>query len=349
MKRFLYTILIFVSPFIILIGITKLCYIETGGDLNRLGKISIDENYRDQFQKDFDQPQHYTEFSTINTDDVNTFDILTIGDSFSQQRSHSYQNYMTTDTTSVLNFDTRAYNIPSYNPIDFAYKLANGDVFNKLPIKYLILQSVERSITARSENIGGNATITTKQLESFRKVKDNNNHSGVTENYSDYLKFPGFSILYNFSDNALFSPIHQKSINKELFSANNKLLFLENDLMSLKKNNDLKLVKQLNNKLNILAEKLKKKNIILIVLPSPDKYDIHYDYITTKNKPAPLFFNHMRDLKKEYIYIDSKKILKEHINNGVKDVYFVDDTHWSPIGAKIIANSITETITNNNK
>ncbi len=347
MKRFLYSILIFASPFIILIGITKLCYTKTGGDLNRLGKISIDEDYRIQFQKDYDQPQNYTDFSTLNLDEVNKIDILTIGDSFSQQRSHSYQNYMTTDTTSILNFDTRAFNIPSYNPIDFAYKLANGDVFNKLPIKYLILQSVERSIITRSENIDGNAIITTKQLESFKKIKSNSNHSAATENYSDYLKFPGYSILYHFSDNALFSPIHQKSINKKVFSANNKLLFLENDLIALKKNNDLKLVLQLNNKLNILAEKLKKKNITLIVLPSPDKYDIHYEYITTKNKPVPLFFDRMRDLKKEYIYIDSKKILKEHINNGVKDIYFVDDTHWSPIGAKIIANSITKIITNN--
>lgn len=348
MKRFLYTILIFVSPFIILIGITKLCYIETGGDLNRLGKISITENYRDQFQKDFYQPQHYTDFSTINSNNKNTFDILTIGDSFSQQMSHSYQNYIATDVASVINFDTRAYNTPTYNPIDFAYKLANGDVFNTLNIKYLVLQSVERNIITRSENIDGNATITTKQLESFRKTKSNNNNFSATENYSNYLKFPAYSILYNLSDNALFSPIHQKSINKELFSASNKLLFLENDLIALKKNNDLKLVKQLNNKLNILAEKLKKKNITLIVLPSPDKYDIHYDYITTKNKPAPLFFNHMRDLKKEYLYIDSKKILKEHINNGVKDVYFVDDTHWSPKGAEIIANSITNIISNNN-
>jgi len=347
MKRFLYTILIFVSPFIILIGITELCYTKSGGDLNRLGKISIDENYRNQFQKDYDQPQIYTEFSVINLDYVNTFDILTIGDSYSQQRSHGYQNYITTDTTSIVNFDTRAYAIPSYNPIDFAYKLVNGNVFNKLDIKYLILQSAERSITERGEQLNQNATIAIKQLESFRRVQNNNDHRIYSKNYSDYLKFPGYSILYNFSDNALFSPIHQKSIYKEVFSTNNKLLFLEDDIIALKKNNDLKLVKQLNNKLNTLSQKLKKRNITLIVLPSPDKYDIHYDYLTIKSGPAPLFFNHMSGLKKEYTYIDSKQIIKKHIDNGVKDVYFVDDSHWSPIGAKIIANLITETIAKN--
>ncbi|NQY30207.1 MAG: hypothetical protein HRT69_12145 [Flavobacteriaceae bacterium] len=347
MKRFIYTILFFMSPFIILIGITKLCYIETGGDLNRLGKISIDKNYRDKFQKDYNQAQNYTEFSTINLDDLNTFDILTVGDSFSQQRSHSYQNYLTNYSISVLNFDTRAYAIPSFNPIDFAYKLANGDILNKLNIKYLILQSVERSITTRGEDLDQNTTITIKQLESFRKTQNDNHHLSYTENYSDYLKFPIYNFLYNFSDNALFSPIHQKNINKKIFSTDNKLLFLEDDLIALEKNNNLKLVKQLNNELNTLAKKLRKQSITLIVLPSPDKYDIHYDYITTKDNPEPLFFNLIRDLKKEYIYIDSKIVLKKHIDNEIQDVYFVDDSHWSPIGAKIIANSITEAIHNN--
>jgi len=347
MNRFLYTILVFISPLIILIGITKLCFTKTDGDLNRLGKISIDKNYRDQFKKDFNQPQNYIELSTINSYNTNKFNILTIGDSFSQQRSHSYQNYLTNDSLSVVNFDTRAYNTPSYNPIDFAYKLANGDTFNKLHIKYLILQSVERSITTRSEKLNHNSTITIKQLESFKKTNNNNNNTLHTENYSDYLKFPIYSFLYHFFDNAIFSPIHQKSINKEIFSTDNKLLFLENDLIALTKNNNLKLVTQLNNELNTLAKKLKEKNITLIVLPCPDKYDIHYDYITTKNKPEPLFFNHMKKLRKEYIYIDSKKILKKHIDIGIKDVYFVDDTHWSPIGAKIIASAINEAITKN--
>ena len=59
-----------------------------------------------------------------------------------------------------------------------------------------------------------------------------------------------------------------------------------------------------------------------------------------------MFFNLIRDLKKEYIYIDSKIVLKKHIDNEIQDVYFVDDSHWSPIGAKIIANSIIEAIHN---
>jgi len=345
MKRFLYTIFAFASPFILLIGITTLCYTKTGGDLNRLGKISIDTTYRNQFQKYFEQQQNYTDFSALNLKEKNSFNILTIGDSFSQKRGYGYQNYLTTDTTNILNFDTRAYTIPAYNPIDLAFKMIEGDVFNNLHIDYLIVQSVERTIIARSEKLDHSTKITIEALEASRKVQDTNNVATSTENYSDYLKFPFYNTLYNFSDNALFSPVHQKTINKETFSSNNSLLFFEEDITALEKNNNRELVNKLNNELNILAHKLKERGVILIVLPSPDKYDLYYEYITTKSKPRPLFFEYMRNLKKEYLYIDSKKILKKHIDNGVKDVYFVDDTHWSPIGARIISEVISDSIT----
>jgi len=347
MKRFLYTIIAFASPFILLIGITTLCYTKTGGDLNRLGKISIDATYRNQFQKDFEQQQNYTDFSALNLKGKNSFNILTIGDSFSQKRGYGYQNYLTTDTTNILNFDTRAHSIPAYNPVDLAFKMIKGDVFNNLHIDYLIVQSVERSIITRSEGLDHSTKITIEALEASRKVQDTNNSSTPNRNYSDYLKFPFYTILYNFSDNAIYSPVYQKAINKEVFSSNNSLLFFEEDITALEKNNNNKLVSNLNNELNILARKLKERGITLIVLPSPDKYDLHYEYISTKNNPKPLFFDYMRDLEKEYIYIDAKKILKKHIDNDSKDIYFVDDTHWSPKGAKIIGQIINDSITRN--
>ena len=39
-------------------------------------------------------------------------------------------------------------------------------------------------------------------------------------------------------------------------------------------------------------------------------------------------------------YINSKDLLLEHINKCEKDIYFADDTHWSPISSLIIAKEI---------
>ena len=66
----------------------------------------------------------------------------------------------------------------------------------------------------------------------------------------------------------------------------------------------------MNNELNTLAKRLKERGIKLIVLPCPDKLDYYYDDIANKYT-KPLFFETMRSLDKDYIYIDSKKILKE--------------------------------------
>ena len=101
---------------------------------------------------------------------------------------------------------------------------------------------------------------------------------------------------------------------------------------------------------NLLSEKLiehytsnlKEKGVILIVLPAPDKYDIYCKFIDKNIFPKNNFFDYMKEEKKEYLYINSKDLLLEHVDNGAKDVYFADDTHWSPIASKIMAKKIYE-------
>jgi hypothetical protein len=80
------------------------------------------------------------------------------------------------------------------------------------------------------------------------------------------------------------------------------------------------------------------------VLPAPDKYSIYYKYIVSKDKyEKPLFFQHLEKEIKDYIYIESDKILKNAIEND-NDIYFFDDSHWSPKAAKIVASDILKEI-----
>jgi hypothetical protein len=109
-------------------------------------------------------------------------------------------------------------------------------------------------------------------------------------------------------------------------------------------NNDQANISQLNNVLNDLSLKLQRKGITLIVLPSPDKYDMYYDYIIDKNKyQRPLFFDYLETENKNYLYLDSKKILQKDFA-GRKDIYFYDDTHWSPRATEIIAEGLSKII-----
>jgi len=89
---------------------------------------------------------------------------------------------------------------------------------------------------------------------------------------------------------------------------------------------------------------LKKTLGLKAYLPSPDKYDIYYDYIINKSKyPKPLFLEYLAEMQKNYLYVDSKKILSNSIKQK-KDIYYYDDTHWSPFAAKIISDELSKLI-----
>jgi hypothetical protein len=56
-----------------------------------------------------------------------------------------------------------------------------------------------------------------------------------------------------------------------------------------------------------------------------------------------MFFESFEKFPKDYKYLDAKKLLKTKLM-GKKDVYFYDDSHWSPWASQIIANQLEEVI-----
>ena len=98
--------------------------------------------------------------------------------------------------------------------------------------------------------------------------------------------------------------------------------------------------------IELVSDKVSAQKMKLINLISPDKYDLYFDYIKhNKNLVEPLFFQTYSQLDKSYLNVESFKSLRDKIKSE-KDIYFYDGTHWSPIGAKIIAEEIHEIILN---
>lgn len=273
--------------------------------------------------------------------------ILTIGDSFSEQGNIGYKNYLA-EKYNILHVDRFISN----NQIGTLNGLVNGDFFDKYNVEYVLLENVERFFVSNAENVDVSKKLKMMQVDSIisnhtkpiERKNDNNFFSKKT------LSFP-FSIgRYLFRKNYLSNNIvyNVELKTDKLFSNNsNKLLFLNQDVINLKENNSFDKVRKLNYVLNEIADKLKKKNIKLIVLPAPDKYDLYYQYIAHKTYfPKPLFFDHLNLLKKRYFYIDSKKILSESMESE-KDIYYFGDTHWTPIASKIISKEIDKVIREN--
>ena len=79
-------------------------------------------------------------------------------------------------------------------------------------------------------------------------------------------------------------------------------------------------------------------------MPAVTKYDLYSDFIQNNKYPKDPFFDNFRKLQKDYVFIDTKKLLSKALYNGVKDVFYVDDTHWSRIACDIVSNDIIEQI-----
>lgn len=344
MKRFILKTLWFVLPYTSLFLLMIKFYSIDKGDLLRIGYIiDLFPSYRQHFKDEFETPIRYTAISEKS--DQKKFEILAIGDSFSEQSSFGYKNLLA-QNTDLLYID-RFLSIAD-NPIQTLYALINGDFFDEYKVNYVILQSAERAFTVRVNDIDKNRIINIHDI--FDQI-ENHNGSPKLPRYN-FFSNQVFMFLYNSfqyftkADYCFESLVCKTQMNRsDLFSINtNSLLFYIGDLHDLNANNDLQKVKQLNRFLNKLSELLQKKQIKLIVLPAPDKYSIYYKYIVSKDKyEKPLFFQHLEKEIKDYIYIESDKILKNAIEND-NDIYFFDDSHWSPKAAKIVSSEILKEI-----
>ncbi|MEN2401418.1 hypothetical protein GKZ90_0016630 [Flavobacterium sp. MC2016-06] len=302
----------------------------------------IREN-RSVFNNEFKRNIYFYKVSRIKNKKAK---ILTIGDSFSEQGNFGYKNYLA-ENYEVLHVDR----FISENQIETLYGLLNGDFFEKNNVEYVLLENVERNFVYNVQDINISKKIMISQLDNL--INDHK-RLPIKENQKDKffssktINFPLSMFRYYYENNYLSNEIVYNVTLKtnKLFSNNsNKLLFFHEDLECLKFNNDFIAVQKLNDVLNDLSNKLKHKKMKLIVLPAPDKYDLYYDYIADKKHfSEPLFFKYLAPLKKDYIYIDSKKNLSAQLKNK-RDVYFFDDTHWSPVASKIISEEIKKVIT----
>ena len=93
-------------------------------------------------------------------------------------------------------------------------------------------------------------------------------------------------------------------------------------------------------KLFQLKELCEKNNIQLIYILAATKYDLYRDYVIE----TPRVFNqNMLTYKKMDNYdffVNTYNIFTPYITDGLKDIYKVNDTHWSPLGHKLVAEEI---------
>lgn len=301
-----------------------------------------DYDSKNLFKAEFTNRINFTKVSDLNLSEKNKYTVLIIGDSFSEQSSFGYKNYLGVNTAiSVLYLDNKFYD----NPISTLYGLLNGNLFDSLKIDYVILESIERTIAHRAANTDTNSQIQINQLEIPQIQPATIGKKKIALFNNGLISFPLINLKYYFDDNAFDGKVYKVKTTEKLFSVDrNELLFYDQDVNSLWMNSDIGYVETLNIHLNNLSHKLSKRGSKLLALPAPDKYDLYFDYLLPKGVyPKPLFFEHLRGLNKEYLFLDAKKILDQEISK-TKDLYYYDDTHWTPNASKIIATHLATII-----
>jgi hypothetical protein len=343
MKKFIIKSSLFVIPFITLFALNKFLYNPTEGDLVRLGYLYSNPSPKSLIINRYMLPKHYKRLSEIDLTSNTKFEVINIGDSFSDQDSVGFNNFLANKEVSVLHIDKF---FSGNNPIQTLIQLLNSNFFEYISADYIVLQSVERDFNQRNKEINFDLSIDLDSL--FNEIKK---YKKKTPNYdlqffSDAtLKAPLANIQYCFDPKPSYSQMYKyKSNNNNLFSNSpGELLFYQDDIDRLNTKNDSLSISESIEVMERINDLTAKNNIKLIVLVSPDKYDLYYPFINNNNNNLikPLFFSIYEQAEKKYKNVNSYKILSEKIKKE-RDVYFYDDTHWSPRGAEIIADELFE-------
>lgn len=351
MKKFILTTCIFVAPFFVLYILNLINYDqrEMEGDLARMGYFYSNPSPSGIINNQYNLTKKYNLLSELKTSYTTNVDVVTIGDSFSEQGNIGYKNFLANMGVSVIHVDR---SISGSNPIQTLITLMNSGLFDKIKPEFIVLQSIERDFNSRTQRIDFNSKI-----DNINFYKETISEPNVDSNHED-LSDPSTKRMQFFSDATLKMPLNYlqylfvnkpltsntfkvKTTRQDLFTNSpDHLLFYKNDLRKLgSKNDSLKTINSIV-VLNELANILSEQDIELIVIVSPDKFDLYYPFIENKSGfVIPRFYSTYENADKKYKNVDTYRILSEKIAEET-DVYYYDDTHWSPKGAKIVAEEI---------
>ena len=337
---FLAMLLIFMAGNVILWNAVTRSYF-IGGDLQRMGSFTIYEAKG----TDTAFPNKHTEFSDYIKSGIKvSFDVITIGDSFSNGHSRNYyQDYLADKYgLKVLNFHAKNY-------LEGLYMFIESGLLEEFSPCAMILESVEREV----QNRLGVSVITPESIDRNEFIHSILGKSSAKSVRSGYfapvmvkvnLKYFRDKLYRVFNTGKISRTIYITQLDREMFTnkgQENLLLYYYGDMNFI----DYPLnVEMMSRNLANVAAMLKEKGIKLIFFVAPDKYDLYYPYIKDKtDKPENKFFDEMRKIKSEgYTIIDTLSLLRSALARGEKDIYWLDDTHWSYKGMKIVCDEIAK-------
>lgn len=292
------------------------------GDIGHLACIPFGHEYdnlmKEQMMKD---TLVVTMDSTEALRSVHT-DVLTIGDSFSQQQNGGYQNYLCSKGLAVANCDRYLYD----SPLQYAYNLLDKGIVDSTNARVMVVENIERDLEVNIRKFSPDMV----ELPTSKPAK-----TAVKWSASRARDF----IMYKLHLN---TPVHKATLNADFFTSDegNALYFYSDDISlgtSLSKDVEGKLA----DIFATLREKASQRGIRLILLIAVDKYDLYQSHITDNPFPQKTVCEDVeRVLGENRDLVIVKNCLKALVDKGEKDVFLFNDSHWSYKASEAVADEL---------
>ena len=317
MRRFVIKYLAYFLPFLLLCGVAYYVEVSATGDLGRLGKI-VCGGY-DGSGEDVDSCRTVEMW---DFDGLDTCEILTIGSSFSQRGAEGYQHFLSQQLgRPVCNLNMGRHFSDNSQEFVASHLLSHG----MLPrCKVLIVEDVERYVVSRLryypyEALKYKNTITAHGRHRFDLYT-------VTSNLRLCMGVDQ-PVLRADLDGSLFQ--HEKQGTRLYFD------YEDLDFDKLAETDYCEATKHLMQ----LHDYATQNGVKLVFIVAADKYDAYSSHILHNKYPTNPTMDYFAHCDTSW-YLDTKALLTPYIDKGVKDIYKLDDSHWSARGASIVARKL---------
>lgn len=342
MRKFLPKFIILFSFLLGSLGLySLLIFPHITGDLASMCKLPIGKSYEDMIHQKYPFDTKYVALWSEEMK-INEGDVIVFGDSFSNRTESSQwragtENSWTRYTAEKLGI--RIVNFRNYDcgivPEKLFISAINNNVIPKNSI--VVIESVERHLKTRltSSLFDDNDKYWKSYVSALYDYEKNH----TNKKKKDWLVETATFIRCNLGGR---SPAHKYHLSRPCFSHScfhSLLLSFEDDENNIEENTELT-IPILRNAIDSIFYVAQQHNIKLFYMIAADKYDAYESLILEEHKT-----NHMLDyFSSNDSIINTKELLLPYIQSGVKDIYRLDDTHWSPIGSKIVGEEVAKRI-----
>lgn len=340
MKKFLIKISYTVLPvWLLLVGLAAYLWMtdDNSGDLMRLGLIDSGPEYTDSIRATA-LPEVYA--GTQDSDSLlrcDSCDVLVIGDSFSHGggvgRQGDYVNALAHESgRRVILYAPR--NPVLSSPMQIAFDLLNLGIIDSTNVRNLVVQEVERYLVDR------HCGFTTTHLESpASTVVEESAEPEPKASPSPLLRVKDYVFYHLFGAN----PIYKVRLSRPLFGGKEPdWLYFYNDDVNLGISVSEEQRRGVVACYDAVIAAARERGVNLVLLVACDKYDLYQDFIVDNPYPAKTLNEDIRQWMAPELdrFVFAKQVLHPLVEQGVKDVYLFNDTHWSPASSSLIAREI---------